>query len=226
MPEWNSKADALQLWFSQPVGTAWRIPLAIPIRTIPGVIIVDASHKNGTGKGAIRSEGDGNRLAWRAPLDTFFGPAVEVNADSDVLLEADADPGKYIRTHVKTDYLQPGPSEQTVFLQDSWTGLTQDIAAADAAAGVTQEAVNLILRNMSSRNIYWISAWLEPGTLYSQISTDGVAWSAPTTEATGLVFGDLVPGAGTAFYYRVVIPPATDYNPKVPALLHFRFYGA
>jgi len=225
MPAWYTQADALKLHQIPPAGPAADIPLMAPIQTIPGVILLGASHRNMPGKGAIRSEGEGNRLSWRAPGSSTFGPASEVNVDSDVLLRDGDDVNRYLRARVKTAYLQGHAAERAVYLQHLWNALFSDVTAAEASTGVTKEVPNIFLRNVSAGTIYNIRAWIEPGTPYLEISPDGVAWSAPTTEATGLQLGTLLPLTNRVFRQRSVIPPATAYNPKVQALIHLRFDG-
>ena len=226
MGSWHTRADALKLRVDHSiVGSIYDAALMAPIRTITGVILVDASHRNGPGKGAIRSERDGRTLSWRAPGSAKFGTGVTVTADSDVLLEDGEDSGKYVRARVKFAYLPSGAVEHAVYLQPLWNLILADIGAAEAAAGVVVDRTDFILENTSERAIKKVKGWIEPGTDYLQISNDGAAFSAPTSEVTGVVFGNLAPAGTTPIYTRITIPAATAYNPKVLALLHFSFDG-
>lgn len=225
MAAWHTRADALKLMVDHSiVGSIYDAALMAPIRTIPGVILVDASHRNGPGKGAIRSELDGRTLRWRAPGSATFGPGVAVAADADVLLEDGEDHGKYVRAHVKYTYLQ-ATSERAVYLQRLWNLILADIASVDALAGVVAHRTDLILHNPSPGKIRNVRSWIEPGTDFLQISQDGAVFSAPTSEPTGLDFGSLDPAADTPFYTRLTIPAATGYRPQVETLLHFSFDG-
>lgn len=225
MGAWNLRADALQLGQYTQTGDSWNIPMMAPIRTIPGVILVDASHRNGSGKGAIRSELDGRTLRWRAPGSATFGRGVRIVADSDVLLEDGEDPGKYVRGRVRTAHLRPQPTEQAVYLQHLWNLLFGDFSAAEASAGVTQTPPNVALVNRSPQKITNVRGWISPQSPYLEISADGAAWSKPITEASAVQFGSIDAGWSVPFHARVIIPPATAFNPKAPALLHFRFDG-
>jgi hypothetical protein len=150
---------------------------------------------------------------------------VDAYVDGDYLLEDGEDPGKYVRTRVRSAYLQPQPVERPVYLQHLWNILFVDIEAGEAAAGITREAVDLFLKNPSPQRVHNVRAWIEPGTPYLQISPDRAVWSSPTTEAAGLQLGGIAAGGSVTLGARIVIPPATSFNPKVGALLHFAFDG-
>lgn len=225
MPELNSRADTLKLaFYATPPTVGISIPLLAPLRTLPGVNFGAASHRNGPGKGLLRSEADGTALSWRAPGSTVFGTPVIASVDGDYLLEDGSDPGRYLQAHVKTGYLAPAPVEQAVYLQDRWNLIFPDLTAAEAASGTTA-VVALELRNVGSGSISNIRAWIEPGNADLSISGDGAAYSAPTTEAASIALGTLAAGASRRFWAKRIIAPGAAANSKVFAGLHFRFDG-
>lgn len=240
MPAVDTRAGALHVFLTPVVGFGKRL-LMVPIRTIPGVIlglpfsdVLGASDRNGIGKAALRAEGDGNRLSWRAPGSNQFGPSHEVNVDSDVLLEDGGDRGKFVQARVKTAYLQPQPIERPVYLQERWNNNFLDVAAAAASAGAVK-TISYTAENRSGTSLVATKVWLDASAPYLSISVDGVGYSTPTTEAAGLLLlgsggsapGVLFPGAvnNALILVKRTIPPATTYNPKVLMLLHFRFEG-
>ena len=215
--------------------------LQVPIRTIPGVIlglplsgVLGASDRNGPGKGAIRSERDGRTLSWRAPGSAKFGDGVTVTADSDVLLEDGEDTGKFVQARIKVAHLQPRPTERAVYMQERWNGNFSDVTANEASAG-TETNFPFTAINRSSFTIHGVRVWLDDvAAPYLSLSVGG-AYSTPTTEETALLIpvsggfpdGALQPTWANlgSFTVKRTIPPATAFNPKVLALLHFSFDG-
>lgn len=225
MPTLNNRADALQLAFYEtPPLVGLPIPMFAALRTIPGVIVSGAGHRNGPGKGALRAELDGRSLSWKAPGSAAFGPAVIASADGNYLLEDGADRGKFLQISVQIASLRPAPIEQAIYLQDRWNAALSNLTAAEAGAGTT--AVSLLeLRNISAGTLTNLRGWLEPGNATLSISADGAAYSAPTTEPAGLDLGTLAAGASRRFWMKRIVAPGATANPKVFAGLHFRFDG-
>jgi hypothetical protein len=210
--------------------------------TIPGVVLGDtfanvilgASDRNTSGKGAIRSEQNGTRFRWRAPGQVLFGPAVDVLADANVILES-ADPGKYVRARIKTAYVRPEAVEREVYLQDRYSNQFTDINAADALTGITITAIWRV-ENAGLTSLHNCVVWINAEAPYLSISVDGGAtYSSPTAELTGLLVrpgggikhGHLLPSFGNFALVRVrrTIPPATAGNPRVLGGLQFSFDG-
>jgi len=230
MPALNTRADALKLAFYEtPPAVGLLVPMLAPLRTIPGVTILGASHRNGPGKGLLRSELDGRSISWRAPGSGTFGASVIAEADADYLLEDGEDRGKCLQVRVKTAYLRPAPIEQPVYLQDRWNLIFEDIPALLAGTGHVGGfvGVHLELRNVSPGTITNIRAWKDPASgSILVISGDGITYTDPTTEETGLELGSLGPGATRDFYVSYYgIPPNTPSDPRIFAGLHFRFDG-
>jgi hypothetical protein len=247
MPALSTKAAALHVYRTPQAGFGLR-HLMVPLRTIPGVQLtppawqgnpneetLGASDRNGPGKGAIRSEEDGRTLSWRAPESAKFGPGVDTYSDGDYLLEDGEDPGKFVQVRVTTAYLRPRPTEQPVYLQELWDGELEDFDASQAAAGAVADT-NFTVENHSNTVITGVRVWIDPAATYLTISVDGGgSFIAPTTEAASVLVkpgggepdGLLRPLAANAagVILRRTIPPATAANPKVTALLHFRFDG-
>lgn len=225
MGSFNAQADALQISLSGAYG--W---LAC-IGTLPGIILqtednltYGASHRNGPGKGALRSERDGRTLSWRAPGSAQFGPPVDCYVDGDYVLVDGEEPGKYLRAKVKTAYLAATPREVPVYIQERW-GFAGDIIAADALAGLVLDfefwALNLGLNVLSN-----VRAWIDPATPYLQIAPDGGVLGTPTSEATSIqLAATLAPGATAKADARLTIPPGTAFNPRLNGRVYFRFDG-
>ena len=71
------------------------------VGTLPGVVPLLASARNGPGIGLMQSEGDdGTWLSWRAPGSTLYGTAVHCSPDGTFLLCDGEDPDKWIRVDV------------------------------------------------------------------------------------------------------------------------------
>ena len=204
--------------------------MLVPVRTIPGVILADdtdllgASPRNGAGKGALRSEG--TTLRWRAPGSTHFGPGAVKAADGYVLLEDGEDAGRFLRARVAASYLQTAPAEREIYLQEKWNGDFTNVNAALALAGTTGDWL-FILWNVCTAALSNIRAWIDPAVSYLSISlAAGGPFTTPTDEGSALDGGSLGADQTKDLWVRRTIPPATVYQPKVPAILHFRFDGA
>ena len=117
--------------------------------------------------------------------------------------------------------------EARVFLADRYAnGIGHDdVTAGEAAAGDVAE-YELTVANDSSDTVCNILAWLDAsaeGSAYLELSDDGVSWSSPTTEPTGVALGNIVAAGSATLYARRTIPAAEPFDPAVLTHLHFGF---
>ena len=192
------------------------------VGTIPGVVVNHAAAMNGPGAGVLRYDSDG--LAWKPPGESEYGEAVVVTDGVYLLEGADAD--KFLRVTVHADYLVVG-SEGRVFLADRYAnGIDyDDVTAGEAAAGDVV-GYQLGVANDSGGTVCNVLAWLDAsaeGSAYLELSDDGVSWSSPTTEPTGVALGNIVAAGSATLYARRTIPAAEPFDPAVLTHLHFGF---
>lgn len=197
------------------------------VGTIRGVTPLAVAGLCGEGTAKLRSTGaPPRRFQFRAPGSSTWGEEVTVAATGEYLLEDGADRSKWIRVRVDLAWLPDGPAEANVFLRDRWNELgPDDVTAAEAAAG-SVDPLTLDLVNVSPNRLDGLRAWLVSGTVDLELSPDGSAWSAPTTEGAGISLGALAPSASVPLYVRRTItagaPPAT----KVLNRLRLSWEGA
>ena len=222
MPELQTKADALELkvYETNPVA----LPLLAAVGTLPGTVITGGAHRNGPGRGYLRSSADGTQMSWKAPGSASFGAWVDVSTLGERLLEDGEDHNKWIRLEtVSTAYLVAAAQQQEVYLRLPDTSpLLPDVS--DGESGEVNDYV-CWLKNVGRATLSNLVVWIDPGTDYLEVSDDGLSFVAPTTEATGLNLGSLGANEFTSVTVRRTIPAATTADPKVIAELHFRFDG-
>lgn len=217
-----SRGDALRVRTSAGV----EIPSLTAIGAIPGVVPLAAAGANGPGTGRLRSQGDGTLLQWRAPGSSTYGEAVTVAADGSYLLEDGEDTAAWLRVYVRTAFLVAGPAEAEVLLGDLYNALgPDDVTAAEATAGLV-EVTQFQLYNAGAHRIDSLAVWLGASVVGLEISTDGVAWSAPTTEGAALAFGNVAPAAFATLHVRRTISAGAANNPKITDLIRFSWEGA
>lgn len=195
--------------------------------TIRGVTPLAAAGRCGEGTGALRSlDTPPRRLQWRAPGSETWGTAVRVEADGSYLLEDGEDQHAWLRVGVDVSWLPDVPEEARVFLRDRYNALgPDDVSAAEASAGAT-EALELALANVSTNMVRAVTAWLDPATEDLELSPDGSAWSAPTSEGAGLALGDVNGGASVALHVRRTIGAGAPSAAEVLNLIHLAWEGA
>ena len=191
--------------------------------TIPGVVPIAVAARCGVGTARIRSTAAG--IAFKAPGSAAWGPAVAIAADGSYLLEDGDDRDKWLRVTVYTTYLLT-PREARVLLADRVNNPigSDNVSAAEAAAGDV-ETVELAVANDGSVILSQVLAWLDPAAAGLELSPDGAAWSAPTTEATALALADVSPGGSVALHLRRTIAAAAPSDPDVLNHLHLTFAG-
>jgi len=198
------------------------------IGTIPGVAVLNAAARNGTGTARLRSSGEtvGHLLCYRAPGSSTFGVPHRVEADGVYVLPDGEDPSKFVRVQVWTAYLAPGIAEGSVKLRDVFNNeiKADDVSAAEAAAGDV-ETTTLSLENDGGRILSQVKAWLDPSTENLEISSDGVAWSTPTGEASALGLADVPPDGSVTLHLRRTIAAGAPSDPEILNQLHLSFCG-
>ncbi|MCP4249173.1 MAG: DUF11 domain-containing protein [bacterium] len=187
-----------------------------------GVAVRFAAGLNGPGVGRLRSTGDGTALSWRAPGSATFGVDVDCSADGEYVLCDGEDPDKYVRLEVWAAHLSPGSAAAAVVLRDVFGNAVgySDVAAAEAAAGDVA-TYTITVRNASAAYMHRVLFWLDPSVVDLEISPNGSAWSAPTTEATAITLGDLAPGATATLHLRRTISVGADSDPDILNLLQY-----
>jgi len=218
MPVAGEHSDALRLQ----VDSTDVLHLAA-VGTVPGVVPLAAAGRNGRGYGRLQSD-DGVNYTWTAPGSSTRGPAVQCSVDGDYLLCDGEDVCKWLRVRIYTSYTRSSPVSSLVHLGDVYAGGTtdDDVTAAEATAGDVA-TYTITLTNAGRVGIDSIVAWVDAAVSGIEISTDGVSYSTPTTESTGLSLGALAIDASITLYLRRTISAGAGADPDVLDLLHFAF---
>ena len=193
---------------------------------IPGLVVLEAAARNGPGRGRLRATGnDGRSVSWQAPGSTVPGVPTRIDADGDYLIE-DVDISKYVRVRAFTAFMHKGPAQARVYTDDVYLNpvANDEVTAAEASAGAV-EVFTVDIKNVSISSVSHLVVWIDVITPSHEISTDGVTWIAPTSEATGLQVGNLVVGQIFTLQVRRTIIAAAVSNPKVLNWLHTSFYA-
>jgi hypothetical protein len=203
------------------------------VGTIPGVVITFASARNGGGQGRlIRVAGC---LAWQAPGSPVSGPIVATPVDGLYVLADGADPSKYVRAQVYTAWLG-GTGDAVVTLSDNFntfagTGaqVTDDVAAADAAAGLVTTST-YALSNLSANDARNVKLWLDiagEGAAALAVSSDGTNFYHVTgpNQANVPSWPKIAHGASVPVYVRRTIAAATPSDPRVLSVLDWEWEG-
>lgn len=200
------------------------------VGTIPGVAILAAAGRCGTGTGRIRSRRDGTRLQFKAPGSSTYGRVVHVAANGNYLLMDGDDADKWVRVAVYASHLLASPAEAAVFLKDVYENAVShdDVTAGEASAGDIT-TYTLSMSNVSNVHLSQVKVWL---TQYSgdaavalEISDDGASWVAPTTEGTALVMADIAPSGTVTLHIRRTVTAASDSDADVLGRIHYSFSG-
>jgi len=196
------------------------------IGTIPGVRIDRMAGKNGPGAGRIRATGEGKKLSWRAPGSATFGGPVDCATDGTYQLIDGVDADKFIEVEVYAAYLWVGDVEADVFIADVYNNIvgSADVIAAEATAGDVSAYIFTITNNSGSY-MEGIVGWLDASVADMEISNDGAAWSAPTTEGTGVSFADIAPAGTRVVHLRRTIAASTPADPRVLNIIKLAFTG-
>jgi hypothetical protein len=187
----------------------------------PGVAAIMPGGRNGPGTGSIRTSGDGNVLAWKAPGSDAYGQEVTCEADGDYVLCDGGDVDKFVRVQVWRAWLTR-PGDFSVHLRDVYNNPVSldDVTAEEAAAGLV-DVWTIDLRNAGEAPLANVRMWLDPaGDPNMALSFNGADWSQPTTESEGLAIGALMaPGITTPVYLRRTVSAGAASTPK--RLVHF-----
>lgn len=214
----GTRADGLRLMQATAEFASLRVAGALA-----GVVILAAAGQNGTGSGRMIAGPAGIR--WQAPGSSAPGPIVPAAADGSYLLE-DSNPDKWVRVQVYKSYL-PNSGEARVFFQDIYNGLgPTDVSAASALSGAVDTA-QFILTNVSPVVVVSVKLWLDPSVSGLEVSSDGLSYFTPTSEADPNVifWGSINPGGGVNLYIRRTIAAAAASSPAVLNLLRYAWNG-
>jgi len=219
MPHANLAADSLEI-----IRDAAEVRPLTLVGTVPGVAPLLAAAKNGPGAGRLRYDPTAGAVQYKAPDSSTWGPIQKTEADADYLLLDGDDRDAWLRVSVYRDHLPAGPAEARVLLADRWgNGVSlADVTAEEAAAGDVS-TWTLTLTHQGTHTIENLVVWLDAAHAGLELSSDGVAYSSPTTEGTALALADLSPGDSLTLYLRRTIAAAAAADPDVLDLLHFRF---
>jgi hypothetical protein len=189
--------------------------------TVPGVVPLLAAARNGPGVARLRTSADAAAIAWQAPGAATWGEWVPVPADGEYHLPA-ADLNCWLRVRVYTAHLVAS-AEAEVPLADRYTNAVAqaDVTAEEAAAGdVLDYAPTLTNAGEAAMTV---RAWLDPAAVGLEISADGLAWSAPTSESAAIAVATLAPEASAALHVRRTISSGAESDPRVLNLIHLVF---
>ena len=220
MPDPFTKSDALELFLYPFADTPTSF---LAVGTLPGLIITNARHRNGEGKGFLRFKSDGTLASWKAPGSLQYGAWVNVSALGEYLLEDGEDPNKSVRVEtVSAAHLPASAQEVPVYLESTHGGDRPFFGdVLDGQAGevvvVTRQLFNHGRSVMSN-----LVVWIDPASSYLEIDVGG-GYSSPTTEETALLIGTLLPLNSTLFDVRRTIPALTGPEPELVMELHFRW---
>ncbi|MCW8129631.1 MAG: hypothetical protein KIS92_04525 [Planctomycetota bacterium] len=175
MPEIHTRADSLRVYLSGAAsdGGAQASPAAALgnyrgstlaqwlgiLGGLENVSILFASGLNGSGEGALQSDGEGN-LRWTAPGGTSPGSYVAVGNGETKILEDRADRGKFLV--VGRSGSAPAAQTRTIVLTDVFNNLWNNVPEAESAAGADAYR-GLILKNESEDALSDLILWI--GTL-------------------------------------------------------------
>lgn len=202
------------------------LAVRVVLADLPGVVILSASARNGTGSGRVIMTG-ARWLSWMAPGSSTPGAVVDCSAGGNFMLEDGADISKWITVTVYPSYL-PDYANTHVFIEDAYNGLgPDDVSATNASAGIT-ETVQLSLSNVSANAIINAKLWIDPlapATLY--VSSDGTNFYQPTSalDAHVLTWASIGISASVSVWIRRVIGAAAANNPSVLNLLQWNWEG-
>ena len=197
------------------------------LKTIPGVAILAAAGRNGSGVGRLRSSpSNASALEWKAPGSSSWGTPVDVSAGGSHLLEDGADPGKWLRVTAFPSFLVGAGEESEVYLGDRVNAIGGDeVSAAEASAGLV-ESHALELVNESPMTVLNLNAWLDPTTSGLEISDDDATWVSPTVEGSALALSSaLAPAASVSLFVRRTVGAGASAAPGVLSLIQLSWKG-
>jgi len=219
MPAVATRSDAVRI----KVGGV-EVKHLVAIGDIPGVAILRVAGKNRPGLGAIRSQGDGTLLSWRAPGSTDFGSDVLCSSDGDYLLE-DGNSDKWARVRVRAAFLLPIATQSRVLIGEVFDN---GVSHGDVADGISgdSESWSFFVVNDGATALSGFRVWIDPETLALpvdiSIGFDDVTVFQPDNEyhANALAFGPLAPAASQEIFVVRDTPPSTDPETDLLTLIH------
>lgn len=221
MPAAFTRADSIQFQLS-----AVEVHHHHTSGVIPGLVVLEAAARNGPGRGRLRATGnDGRSVSWQAPGSTVPGAPVRIESDGDYLIE-DTDITKYVRVRAFTAFMHGGPAQSRVYSDDVFLNPVahDEVPFGEASAGAV-ELFTVDIKNVSIVVVSHLVVWIDLITPSLEISTDGVTWIAPKSEADGLQVGNLVVGQIFTLQVRRTIIAGAVSNPKILNWLHTSFFA-
>jgi len=215
-------ADALQLEVS-----AVELHHLTAVGSAPGVVLLLVAGRNGPGMAWLRTSGDGNVLAWRAPGSATFGPDVVCESDGTYILTDGEDEDRFVRVQAWRNFLiQAG--DFPVYLSDRYAnGAALDDVTAERAAAGDVSVWTITLRNSGQTPISALAVWLDAASDASiELSADGQTWSAAADESEAVKMGHLAADATATVHLRRTVAAGCAASPKQTMHLCFAFDGA
>jgi hypothetical protein len=193
--------------------------------TLEGVEVVHISGACSPGEGMMRATGDGLTLSWKAPGDSGFGTDVAIEGDGEYVLLS-ADESQWIKVEVYTSWMPGGPQSAAVQLHENYAnGVAGDDVTSAQASGGHQTNLTFTAENKTGRIMTSVRFWLTAAAaaVGFELSTDGVSWSAPTSEGAAIYDGTLSPGTPVTFHIRRTIAASTESDPHVTNQINYSF---
>lgn len=200
------------------------------VGTVNGVAITFVSGAIGPGVGLLSYLKDAEGLSFlqfRAPGSSMFGEFVALTADGSYLVSDGEERGKYIRVTVDISKLPAANTTAAIYLADVFD---QDVAGAPATAGQAAAGQTLDyeieLYNQSNRALEHVTAWMLPQYVAGfAIGSDGISYSSPVTQATGIALANIAAGASGTLYIRRTLAAGAKADPDLLAVFKVAFVG-
>lgn len=204
--------------------------------SISGVTLLEGLGHATEGLGTLAFVTSATTLAWDPPGTGVEGTPVDVSLDGTYIIAGSPD-DEYIIVDVVAASLPGGDDSQAVDIANILNNLFDDVGALEAAIGDIEYRCFYVLNNAGSGDALNARVWItqQPGNtpLMLDIGLDpagvgdgsstgvaatpsdeedppaGVSFSAPVTEGTGLMIGNLSPGDAQAVWVRRTVDPNT-----------------
>lgn len=210
-----------------------------PTSTIAGVTLVEGLGHSSEGTGTLTFAIAGTTLVWN-PASGLNGAPVDVSIDGRYAIKSAAG-NEYIIVDVVAASLPGGNTAVDVDINNIQNNLFDDISNLEAALGETDYRCFYVLNDAGAGTALNVRVWItqQPGlspTMFS-IGLDpvgigdgsatgvavtianedtapvGVVFTAPVTEGTALMIGNLTPGDVQAVWIRRTVPTNTLQDP-------------
>lgn len=200
-----------------------------PDPTITGVTILDAMG-NTEGAGTLRWNATNSQLLWRRYGGVLFH-GVEISGNGQYTI---GDPSGYLVVDVVAASLPVSTIDSTVIIVGAVNKTFDNISPAQSLSGYVDYRCFYVINTAAEGTAVDVRLWvknqpigddslslaLDPAGLNGTALTiadeedttnqlAGLSWSAPSSQATGIVIGDLTPGDYRAFWIRRTVPEDT-----------------